>query len=51
MMRLLTDQTDRLPVLDEGTPMKILIGPENVSEALKDASVVVASYIWVCPEV
>lgn len=28
---------------DEG-PMKILIGPENVSEALKDASVVVASY-------
>ena len=44
MMRLLTDQTDRLPVLDEGTPMKILIGPENVSEALKDASVVVASY-------
>ena len=44
MMRLLTDQTDRLPVLDEGTPMKILIGPENVSEALRDASVVVASY-------
>ena len=28
---------------DEG-PMKILIGPENVSEALRDTSVVVASY-------
>ena len=28
---------------DEG-PMKILIGPENVSDALKDTSVVVASY-------
>lgn len=31
------------PVPDEG-PMKILIGPENVSDALKDTSVVVASY-------
>ena len=28
---------------DEG-PMKILIGPENVNAALKDTSVVVASY-------
>ena len=33
-----------LPVLDTNTPMQILIGPENVNEALKDASVVVASY-------
>ena len=44
LMNLLTDQKDRLPVLDENTPMQILIGPENVNEALKDASVVVASY-------
>ena len=44
LMNLLTDQKDRLPVLDENTPMQILLGPENVNEALKDASVVVASY-------
>ncbi len=44
LMSLLTDQKDNLPVLDENTPMKILIGPENVNEALRDASVVVASY-------
>lgn len=44
LMRLLTDQKAELPVLDENTSMQILIGPENVNEALKDASVVVASY-------
>lgn len=44
LMDLLTDQKDNLPVLDENTPMQILIGPENVNEALRDASVVVASY-------
>ncbi len=44
LMSLLTDQRDRLPVLDTNTPMQILIGPENVNEALRDASVVVASY-------
>ena len=44
LMRLLTDQKAELPVLDENTPMQILIGPETVNEALKDASVVVASY-------
>ena len=44
LMRLLTDQKAELPVLDADTPMQILIGPENVNEALKDASVVVASY-------
>ena len=43
-MSLLTDRKDSLPVLDENTPMQILIGPENVNEALKEASVVVASY-------
>jgi len=44
LMRLLTDKKSDLPVLDENTSMQILIGPENVNEALKDASVVVASY-------
>ena len=43
LMSLLTDQRAELPVLDADTPMQILIGPENVNEALKDASVVVAS--------
>ena len=44
IMSLLTDQKDNLPVLDENTPMQILIGPENVNEALKESSVVIASY-------
>ena len=44
LMSLLTDRKDALPVLDENTHMQILIGPENVNEALRDASVVVASY-------
>ena len=43
LMGFLTDNKQNLPVPDEG-PMKILIGPENVSDALKDTSVVVASY-------
>ena len=44
LMGLLADGKEHLPVpVDEG-PMKILIGPENVAEALKDTSVVVASY-------
>ena len=35
----------RLPVsMENGQNMNILIGPENVSEALKDTSVVMASY-------
>ena len=42
-MSFLADDKEKLPVPDEG-PMKILIGPENVSDALKDTSVVVASY-------
>jgi len=44
LMGLLTDQKNTLPVLDENTSMQILIGPENVNKALRDASVVVASY-------
>ena len=43
LMSFLTDSKESLPMPEEG-PMKILIGPENVSDALKDASVVVASY-------
>ena len=43
LMSFLTDDKEKLPVPDDG-PMKILIGPENVSDALKDTSVVVASY-------
>ena len=43
LMSFLTDSKEKLPMPEEG-PMKILIGPENVSDALKDTSVVVASY-------
>ena len=34
----------RFPVPEAADPMEILIGPENVADALKDTSVVVASY-------
>jgi len=44
LMSFLADSKENLPVPDESNPMKILIGPENVSEALRDTSVVVASY-------
>ena len=43
LMSFLADGKEDLPMPEEG-PMKILIGPENVSDALKDTSVVVASY-------
>ena len=43
LMSFLADSKESLPVLDDG-PMKILIGPENVDEALKDTSVIIASY-------
>ena len=43
LMSFLADSKENLPMPDEG-PMKILIGPENVSDALKNTSVVVASY-------
>ena len=42
-MSFLADRKESLP-MPEDVPMKILIGPENVTEALKDTSVVVASY-------
>ncbi|MCI9580782.1 MAG: heat-inducible transcription repressor HrcA [Oscillospiraceae bacterium] len=47
LMSYLADEEDatRLPAtLDTGQNMSILIGPENVNEALKDTSVVMASY-------
>lgn len=43
LMSFLSDSKESLPMPDDG-PMKILIGPENVSDALKGTSVVVASY-------
>ncbi|MBQ8852085.1 MAG: heat-inducible transcription repressor HrcA [Oscillibacter sp.] len=43
LMSFLADSKESLPVLDDG-PMKILIGPENVDESLKDTSVIIASY-------
>ena len=43
LMQFLSEGKENLPVLDDG-PMKILIGPENVSDALKDTSVILASY-------
>ena len=44
LMSFLTDGKEELPMPDDQDAMKILIGPENVSEALRDTSVVVASY-------
>ena len=43
LMSFLADSKENLPMPDDG-PMKILIGPENISDALKNTSVVVASY-------
>ena len=43
LMSFLADSKEELPMPDH-RPMEILIGPENVKEALKDTSVVVASY-------
>ena len=45
LMSYLSEDADpaRFPV-PKDDPMKILIGPENVADALKDTSVVVASY-------
>ena len=47
LMTYLSEENEesRLPMnLDSGKSMNILIGPENVSDALKDTSVVMASY-------
>ena len=44
LMSFMVDSKDNLPVPTGDNPMQILIGPENVNEALKDSSVVIASY-------
>ena len=44
LMTFFSDSKEKLPVPEDGAQLKILIGPENVSEALRDTSVVVASY-------
>lgn len=44
LISFLAEDKEKLPAPDEHGTMKILIGPENVSEALRDTSVVVASY-------
>lgn len=45
LMRVLDQGKESLPTLPEdGGPMQILIGPENAADALKDTSVVIASY-------
>ena len=44
LMHFMSDSSAQLPIPAGDAPMQILIGPENVSEALKESSVVVASY-------
>ncbi len=44
LMTFFVDSKEKLPVPEDDAPLKILIGPENVNEALRDTSVVVASY-------
>ncbi|MBQ7485012.1 MAG: heat-inducible transcription repressor HrcA [Oscillospiraceae bacterium] len=44
LMRFMTESKTELPVPAGGASMQILIGPENVSDALKESSVIVASY-------
>ena len=44
LMKFLSEEDAALPVPEDNAPMKILIGPENVEDALQDSSVVVASY-------
>lgn len=44
LMHFMVDSKEDLPMPEGDAPMQILIGPENVNEALKESSVVVASY-------
>ena len=44
LMHFMVDSKEDLPVPAGGQSMQILIGPENVNDALKESSVVVASY-------
>ena len=44
LMGVLSDEKESLPAPDESGAIRILIGPENVADVLKNTSVVVASY-------
>ena len=44
LMTFLVDNKENLPAPEGDAPVQVLIGPENVNEALRDTSVVVASY-------
>ena len=44
LMSFMVDNKEKLPVPAGDAPMQILIGPENVNEALRESSVVIASY-------
>lgn len=44
LIKFLSEENAALPVPRDNAAMEILIGPENVESALKDSSVVVASY-------
>jgi len=44
LMSFMVDNKENLPVPTGDAPMQILIGPENVNDALKESSVVIASY-------
>jgi len=44
LMTFLVDNKEQLPVPEGDERLQILIGPENVDEALRDTSVVIASY-------
>ncbi len=44
LMTFLVDNKEQLPVPEGDAPVQVLIGPENVDQALRDTSVVVASY-------
>ncbi len=44
LLRFLSEESTALPAPEDNDPVQILIGPENVEQALQDSSVVVASY-------
>ena len=44
LMSFMVDNKENLPIPAGNAPMEILIGPENVNDALKESSVVIASY-------
>ena len=44
LMSFMVDNKENLPIPERDSPMQILIGPENVNEALKESSVFIASY-------